>query len=164
MCCILILIYDIQTENILQFYSHVNFNFSEFPKHHPLYSNHNKIVLGTFIGEYKSVIHSFVGLRIRSQMYSFHSEDSRDLSEVEVGKHVKKAIKAKEQRFHDYMKCLLENKQTQHTFKSIQSTTYEFQDFTVTIWQIKRCLTDTISFLPYRTDGIKELMDHQQST
>ena len=47
-------------------------------------------------------------------MYSFHIGNDKDLSkiEVKVAKGVKNAITAEELRFHDILKCLLENNLT----------------------------------------------------
>ena len=127
------------------------FDFSNFPKDHPLYSEENKRVPGTFKDECNvRLIREFVGLR--SKMYALRFED--DKGEVKIAKGVKKPVIQNDLRFVDYVDCLRQSSTLEHAFRSIRSVRHDVFTFhqrkkTLSSFDDKRYLVDSIHSVSY---------------
>ena len=126
------------------------FDFSNFPKDPPLYSEENKRVPGTFKDECNvRLIREFVGLR--SKMYALRFED--DKGEVKIAKGVKKPVIQNDLRFVDYVDCLCQSSTLEHAFRSIRVRhdvfTFHQQKKTLSSFDDKRYLEDSIHSVPY---------------
>ncbi|KAK6998843.1 hypothetical protein BgiMline_008450 [Biomphalaria glabrata] len=112
------LCYEIETEDI---YSDMQkdgdlYDFSNYPKDHPLYDEHNKNVVGKMKDETQGVpIEAFVALR--PKMYCLKYGDS----EKKAAQGVSKEIQQQTLRFDDYKGCLFNQVQQQAVTTSIQS-------------------------------------------
>lgn len=113
------LCYDIQTDDV---YADMSLNLSEYdtsdyPKGHPLYSPVNAKVIGKFKDETHGVAPlEFVGLR--SKMYSLLLPDAK---EKKTAKGVKRSFVAKCIRHADYRRCLFDKQTTTAVFHNIGS-------------------------------------------
>ncbi|KAK0056091.1 hypothetical protein Bpfe_014492 [Biomphalaria pfeifferi] len=112
------LCYEIETEDI---YSDMQkdgdlYDFSNYPKDHPLYDEHNKNVVGKMKDETQGVpVDAFVALR--PKMYCLKYGDS----EKKAAQGVSKEIQQQKLRFDDYKGCLFNQVQQQAVTTSIQS-------------------------------------------
>ena len=113
------LCYSIETQDI---YSNMKlhsdlYDFSAYPRSHPLYDPTNKKVLGKMKDELNSVpMSEFLG--IRSKMYSFRSSDG---DESKKAKGIKKDFVKRELSFNDYYKCVFQHKVIPSRFNCIRS-------------------------------------------
>lgn len=129
------------------------FDFSNYPKNHPLYSDVNKRVPGLFKDETAGEpIVEFVGLR--SKMYSFKMLKDQELHDNKTAKGVKKSIVQKELTHEDFKKCLFENIQMNHDYHQIQSKSHHvmtsFQNkISLSPFDDKRFLLSSIHSIPY---------------
>jgi hypothetical protein len=125
------------------------FDFSNYPKHHPLYSVKNKKIPGFFKDEVGGRhITEFIGLR--SKMYSF----MLDGKENKVAKGVKKSVIEKQLSFNDYKSCLFKSEQKEHAFKNIVSKNHHVftlsqSKTTLSSFDDKRFLLSRFASLPY---------------
>ena len=86
------------------------YDFSNYPTTHPLLSEQNKGVLGTFKAETKSLpISEFVGLR--SKLYAYVCPDVKTKPEHKTAKGIQKVNIEKDLRFENYKQCLFEGSQ-----------------------------------------------------
>ena len=129
-----------------------HFDFSNYPKHSPLWCLENKKIPGYFKDECGGrIIEKFVGLR--SKMYSIKMFGTRD-EVVKVAKGVKKSVIKKELSFDDYEQCLLNLKEMQHDFFSLKSeahhvfTAHQFKK-SLSPFDDKRWYVDNVTSLPY---------------
>ena len=150
-------LYEIKTPD---FYSEIRpvkhyFDFSNYPKDHPLYSEENKRVPGMFKDECGSkMIKEFVGLR--SKMYSLRFDYNSEVSKVEqnVAKGVKSSVIARDLRFDHYLNCLKENEVMEHSFKNIRSLSHRVftlhqSKISLSPFEDKRYLLDAVHSVPY---------------
>ena len=147
------LMYEIQSENPYQELKDGDklgwFDFSNYPKDHPLFDDRNKRVPGLFKDECNvRYIKEFVGLR--SKMYSLSVEGE----DVKVAKGVKKSVINNELRFSNYLDCLLGEDSIEHSFKCIRSTkhsvhTLDMRKKTLSGFDDKRFLLNAIDSVPY---------------
>ena len=147
------LMYEIQSENPYQELKDGDklgwFDFSNYPKDHPLFDDRNKRVPGLFKDECNvQYIKEFVGLR--SKMYSLSVEGE----DVKVAKGVKKSVINNELRFSNYLDCLLGEDSIEHSVKCIRSTkhsvhTLDMRKKTLSGFDDKRFLLNTIDSVPY---------------
>ena len=147
------LLVRIETEDLFddlkQKFQKGTFDFSNYPKDHPLFSNEYKKVLGTFKDECGSkMISDFVGLR--SKMYSYKIENDK---EVKIAKGVKKSVVANDIKFSQYEKCLRENVETSNEFSKIQSINHTVYTMKV----IKKSLSPFDDKRYILEDGIQTL-------
>jgi hypothetical protein len=136
-------------ESIKQF-----FDFSAYPKTHPLYSPEGKKVPGLFKDETNGEhIIEFVGLR--SKMYSFLlAKDDGSLSENKTAKGVKKSVIDKEIHHEDYLSCLAEQIQFEHEYNQISSKSHSVstnlqKKISLSPFDDKRFLLNQIESIPY---------------
>jgi hypothetical protein len=122
------LTYEITTEDIYEDMKSIKdqFDFSDYPKEHPLYDTTNKKVIGKFKDETSGLpITEFVGLK--AKMYSFLTEEMN----VKKAKGVKSNVVKKTITHYDYRKCLYDDKHTTFAeMKTIQSKGHQL--FSVT--------------------------------
>jgi len=86
------------------------YDFSNYPTTHPLFSEQNKGVLGTFKDETKSLpIAEFVGLR--SKLYAYVCPDVKAKPEHKTAKGIQKVNIEQDLRFENYKQCLFEGSQ-----------------------------------------------------
>ena len=145
--------YDVYSE--LQPYAEEYFDFSNFPSDHPLKSDKNKRVPGTFKDECAGrIIAEFVGLR--SKMYSlrFDDKDESSVAEVKVAKGVSKPVVVSSLRFQSYLQCLFGNTVSEHEFNSIRSFSHQVyttaqSKVSLSPFEDKRYLLDMIHSAPY---------------
>jgi hypothetical protein len=99
-------IYEIETEDLYQdILTHKiqdQFDFSDYPKDHPLYSTKNKKVIGMFKDECNGKIMNMI-VALRSKMYAFDVEGK----EKKVCKGVKRSVVKNEMYLEDYYNCLV---------------------------------------------------------
>ena len=115
------------------------YDFSEYPKTHPLYSEKNKKVIGKFKDETNSKpISEFCGLR--SKMYSFkvHDEEKKKDIETKKIKGVKKNVVKKEVTFNHYSRSLMGEKKEdiQQTSKFNCIRSFKHQLYSVSVSKI----------------------------
>merc|ERR1711964_675679 len=90
------LAYEIQTDDIYKDMEEFKdvFDFSNYPKTHPLYSVVNKKLSGKFKDEMGGqAIVEFVGLRPKMYSYTFVEKERGDIDEKKVAKGTKKNVK-----------------------------------------------------------------------
>ena len=97
-----------------------SFDFSNYPKDHPLFDSTKKKIPGYFKDELggEEMI-EFIALR--SKMYAFRTKDSEEKKLKGISKHVIK----KHITFEDYKKCLFDEKNYQHKMRSLRSERHE---------------------------------------
>jgi hypothetical protein len=113
-------IYHIHTNDMYEdFANNLNpiFDFSNYPKNHPLYNEKNKKKLGFITDEVESKpIHEFIGLK--SKLYSISYGENK---EKIVGKGIQKAILKHQYTHNHYKNVLFKNKIYYADNKNIQS-------------------------------------------
>jgi hypothetical protein len=86
------------------------FDFSNYPKEHPLYNTENKAVIGKFKDECSGIpMREFIGLR--AKMYAFEVDNGKVTKKA---KGVSKNVVANELTMDSYRDCLF-NKKVTHT-------------------------------------------------
>ena len=156
------LTYEIKTNDIyddMRKDKHL-YDFSDYPKDHPLYDVCNKKVIGKFKDETSSKsITEFVGLR--AKMYSFKTADEH---ESKKAKGIKKLVVKKELRFSDYKRSLFGSTMTdvQQTTKFNSIRSYKHDIYTIEQCKIglcsfddKRYLIDNVNTYAYGHKNIK---------
>jgi hypothetical protein len=120
------LCYEIETEDIYEDMGKMGdqFDFSDYPKDHPLYSSKNKKVIGKFKDETNGVaIQEFVGLR--AKMYSILVDGKAK----KRAKGVKQCVVKGEITHNDYRKAIfskeLKNIQQTCSFNTIRARKHE---------------------------------------
>jgi hypothetical protein len=154
------LCYEIETEDVYDDMSHhmEEYDTSDYPSNHPLYSTNNKKKIGLFKDEMNStLIKEFVGLR--AKMYSISSEQG----EKKTAKGVSRQVVARKIRHEDYKSCLFKLAQTRETQVRIQSRnhlihTVELNKVALSAFDDKRYLLDTVNSVPY---GHYSIRDHE---
>jgi hypothetical protein len=148
------LTYEIKTDDIYADMSKDKqlYDFSDYPKDHPLYSVENKKVIGKMKDESSSlIIEEFVGLR--SKMYSFttHTYESKKC------KGVKRTVVKNELKFSDYRRSLLggvrNDIQQKVSFNTIRS--YKHELYSISQTKIGLCSFDDKRYV--LSDGIHTL-------
>ena len=155
------LLYEISDENMISKLSELKkyFDFSNYDPSHCLYNNEQKKVPGLFKDEAAGAhILEFVGLR--SKMYSFVMDDT--LVENKTAKGVKKAIITRDLQHADYLRCLNEGIQLEHTFNQISSkshnvTTNLQKKISLSPFDDKRYLLDHENSVPYGSEKIQQI-------
>ena len=136
-------IYNIKTEDIYKDMAEDadRFDFSGYPKDHPLFSDKNKKVLGKMKDETAGCpIREFVGLR--AKMYSLLCYDA---SEMKRAKGVRKATLKNEINHGDYLQTLLHGSTSRHLMHSIRSNKHEI--FSVEQNKVSLCPFDDKRYL-----------------
>ena len=132
-------IFGIETEDFYEDMKDMKtqFDTSEFPKDHDLYSIENKKVLGKFKDELCSK-NKFSAMSevvsLRSKVYAYKTDSGKCNKTL---KGVNKIVKEKEIKFNDYENCLMGGKIVSKKQTSIRS----FQCKNYTIEQTKKCLS-----------------------
>ena len=123
------LTYEIETEDVYKDFweDKEMFDFSDYPKNSPYYSNENKKVIGKFKDESQGVpIVEFVGLK--SKMYSYVKDNERG---EKTAKGIKKNVIKNNIRHEDYKRTLLNEEQMHHTMKTIRSQKHQLGSFEI---------------------------------
>ena len=146
------LILHIKDRNIYEIMHNnkAEFDFSDYPREHNLYSSENKKVIGKFKDELNGVLMTkYCG--IRSKLYGYKKHQS----EVE---HIRfKGIKrseVKRTKFDDLCECLFNNKKNQYNFKLIKSKNHVLETVDITKkgldpYDSKRYYLNNIQSKPY---------------
>ena len=122
------------------------FDFSEYPKDHPLYSNANMKVVGKFKDELKgNCMLKFVGLRLK--LYSFIYEKDGVFIKKNTAKGVKKNVKNNKLKFDDYEQCIKCMQVKEVSMNCIRSDhhkifTYEIKKIGLSAYDNKRYICD----------------------
>ena len=117
------LCYEIKTEDIYQDMAE-EYDTSEYPTDHPLYSITNKKVLGKMKDEVKGVaIEEFVGLR--PKMYSLKYTKNEKQVEKKTAKGITRNVTEKVITHQDYKDCLFEQKLKIASMKQIRSEAHQ---------------------------------------
>ena len=128
------------------------YDFSEYPKDHPLYSINNRAVVGRMKDEFNGkIISEFVGLR--SKLYSLTIDGEK--KEKKVAKGVKRCVINKELKFSDFKSTLVNKTKLNKNMNFIKSKLHNVN--TVKVNKIclscfdnkKYILDDGISTLSY---------------
>lgn len=117
-------IYDIETDdfyedvkNDLEFKKY--FDFSDYPKDHPLYDETNKKIIGKFKDELNGkIMEEFVGLKPKQYAFKVDGEEKKK------SKGVKKSV-TKTLKLDDFKKCLFENKVVRKEQNMIRSKIHQ---------------------------------------
>ncbi|XP_068685106.1 uncharacterized protein [Montipora foliosa] len=121
------LTYEIETSDVYQdFWNDKDkFDNSDYPENSPFYSNTNKKVIGKFKDEAAGIpITEFVGLR--SKMYSYMKDNDKG---GKTAKGIKKNIIKNNITHKNYKEVLFNNKQMQHTMKTIRSNLHQLESY-----------------------------------
>ena len=122
---------------------------SNYPPDHPLYSTHNKNVVGKFKDEVKGkIIEGFVGLR--SKMYTIKLKDSKTVMKV---KGITKAALNENVTYDIYKECLTSGQITRTVNRTFRSHKHHVS----TIETNKATLTNTDDKRHVCEDGIHTL-------
>lgn len=127
------LTYYIETEDLYQDFAAKSeyYDFSGYPRNHPLFSEVNKKVLGKFKDELDGTpVQEFCGLR--PKMYSMLSTKG----EKKTAKGICRSVVLKKVRHAQYRECLFKKKLTVEEMKRIVSNRHEL----FTVRQTKLCL------------------------
>ncbi len=101
-----------------------NFDFSNYPKDHPLYDSSKKKVPGYFKDELAGEeMTEFIALR--SKMYAYKKRGQTKDSESKRLKGISKNVVKKNITFDDYMVSLLNNKTFYHKMRTLNSDKHE---------------------------------------
>ena len=123
------LTYEIEAEDVYRdFWNDKDrFDNSDYPENSPYFDKTNKKVIGKFKDEACSIpITEFVGLR--SKMYSYFKDNNKG---GKTAKGIKKNIIKNNIKHTDYKNVLLENKQMQHTMKTIRSNNHQLGSYEI---------------------------------
>ena len=139
------LTYEIQTDNSYKDFmkDKDKFDNSDYDKESPFYNTANKKVIGKFKDEACGIpVIEFVGLR--SKMYSYVKDDSKG---CKTAKGIKKNVIKNNLTHENYKTALFNNKQMQHTMKTIRSSkhelgSYEINKISLSCFDDKRFLHD----------------------
>ena len=102
------------------------FDNSDYPESSPYFNKTNKKVIGKFKDEACGIpIKEFVGLR--SKMYSYVKDNKK---EARTAKGIKKVV-INNIKHEDYKNVLLENRQIQHTMKTIRSSKHQLGSYEI---------------------------------
>ena len=121
------LTYEIEAEDVYQdFWNDKDrFDNSDYPESSPYFDKTNKKVIGKFKDEACGIpITEFIGLR--SKMYSYIKDNNKG---GKTAKGIKKNIIKNNIKHTDYKNVLLENKQMQHTMKTIRSIKHQLGSY-----------------------------------
>ena len=121
------LTYEIETNDIYNdfFKDNNKFDNSDYPENSPYFNKTNKKVIGKFKDETSGIpIIEFIGLR--SKMYSYIKDNSKC---EKTAKGIKKNITKQNIYHEDYKEVLFNNKQMQHTMKTIRSSKHQLGSF-----------------------------------
>ena len=147
------LTYEIEAEDVYRdFWNDKDrFDSSDYPESSPYFDKTNKKVIGKMKDECASIpISEFIGLR--SKMYSYVKDNKK---EARTAKGIKKVVINNNIKHEDYKNVLLENRQIQHTMKTIRSSkhqlgSYEINKISLSCFDDKRyILTNGIESLAY---------------
>ena len=110
------------------------FDFSEYPKTHPLYDKTNMKVLGKMKDECKgNQLVNFVGLR--PKLYSMQKlEFNKNTETLELtsdikGKGLTKAVRTKQLKFEDFEKCVKDQQVRTVTQRTIRSSFHKIDSY-----------------------------------
>ena len=123
------LTYEIEAEDVYRdFWNDKDrFDNSDYPENSPYFDKTNKKVIGKFKDEACGIpITEFVGLR--SKMYSYIKDNDKG---GKTAKGIKKNIIKNNIKHTDYKNVLLENKQMQHTMKTIRSSKHQLGSYEI---------------------------------
>ena len=121
------LTYEIETNDAYKdfFKDKSKFDNSDYTENSPYFNKINKKVIGKFKDEAADVpVVEFVGLR--SKMYSYMKDNDKC---GKTAKGIKKNIIIKNIKHIDYKEVLFNNKQMQHTMKTIRSNNHQLGSF-----------------------------------
>ena len=145
------LTYEIETDDVYRdFWNDKDrFDNSEYPESSPYFDKTNKKVIGKFKDEACSIpITEFIGLR--SKMYSYIKDNNKG---GKTAKGIKKNIINNNIKHTDYKNVLLENRQIQHTMKTIRSSKHQLGSYEIN--KISRSCFDDKRYI--LTNGIESL-------
>ena len=103
------------------------FDFSKYPKNHPLFSLEKKNALFHFKDEFagKNVCTRFVGLRPKSYAMKVINKKSLESSDKKVAKGVGRTAIKNQLTYEKYEQCLLSRKISRENFYSIKSVNHQ---------------------------------------
>ena len=132
-----------------------HFDFSNYPKDHPLFSNENKKVPGKFKNELGAdEMIEFAG--IRSKMYSYRTKDY----ETKKLKGITRHVVNKHIEFQDYINCIYNSITMKHKMRCLRSEDHEMyitevEKVSLNPFDDKRfILDDGIKTLPFGSNEI----------
>ena len=121
------LTYEIETNDAYNdfFKDKSKFDNSDYPENSPYFNKINKKVIGKFKDEASGIpVVEFVGLR--SKMYSYMKDNDKC---EKTAKGIQKNIIIQNIKHIDYKEVLFNNKQMQHTIKTIRSNNHQLESF-----------------------------------
>ena len=147
------------------FWKHIEefIDFSNYPKNHPKFNEHNKAQLGFFKNEIAGKkCTEFIGLRPKCYCLNLIDKKTNEISEKRVCKGVGRAAIKNRLRFKQYKKCLFHGKKQRHEFASIRSkkhdiSTIKQKKLALSSFESKRWYFDCmIHGVPYGSKYIKK--------
>ena len=130
------------------------FDFSNYPKDHPLYSAANMKVAGKFKDELGGfILDKFIGLRPKCYAFTQLSPQGA-VAEKITAKGVKKSVKDKALSVDAYEKCLFDHQQKRVDIKYIRSDhhqlySYSMKKTALTMCDTKRWFDNDITTLAF---------------
>ena len=121
------LTYEIETNDAYNdfFKDKSKFDNSDYPENSPYFDKINKKVIGKFKDEASGIpVVEFIGLR--SKMYSYMKDNDKC---EKTAKGIQKNIIIQNIKHIDYKEVLFNNKQIQHTMKTIRSNNHQLESF-----------------------------------
>jgi hypothetical protein len=145
------LCYEIETDDLYQDLLQYSdkFDFSDYPKNHPLYSDANKKVIGKMKDELNGVpAKQFIGLR--SKMYSLKIDQQE---EKKTAKGISKNVVKRTLHHEDYYNCLMQRSYNRVEQTKIANNNHNV--YTVKQRKIGLCSFDNKRYI--LNDGVKSL-------
>ena len=143
------------------------YDFSNYPRDHPLYSTKHKKQPGYMKDESAgAILENFVGLR--SKMYSIHHEQQHTDKDAQKAKGIKRAT-IRTIKHEDYIDCLFQMKQMQHSFHAIRSQHHQLYTVkqkkqSLSCYDDKRYLLNcSIHSLPYGHKALKRKCEENET-
>eukprot|EP00081_Caenorhabditis_elegans_P015561 NP_495214.1 Uncharacterized protein CELE_H12I13.3 [Caenorhabditis elegans] len=116
------LIYEVETEDIYEDMGNMKewFDFSDYPKNHPLYDESNKKVIGKFKDELNGK-NMDEGVFLKPKQYDFNVEGAEKKKSKGVKKNVTKTL-----TLDDFKRCLFQNEVIRKTQYMIRAKSHQF--------------------------------------
>ena len=117
------------------------FDFSNYPKDHPLYSTANMKVAGKFKDELSgSILDKFVGLQPKLYAFTRLSPLGTVVEKI-TAKGVKKSVKDKALSVNEYEKCLFNHQQKKVVINYIRSDHHQLYSYSMNKTALTMCDT-----------------------
>jgi hypothetical protein len=142
------------------------FDFSDYPKSHPLYSDQNKKKLGFFKDElFGDIMKEFVGLKTKQYAFNYVPINKRKENTVLKCKGIKKSCLKQKFNFDHYKRALFHDKKYFTSFNLIRTKRHNVSSVSVNKLAISNndnkrvILKNKIDTLPYGHYRLKQMCE-----